>query len=334
MAVTKQVYSASPTWSNTGLANLLQAAFTDAGLMQNWHDSFRNNNIEHRILKIEYDEEKAYGTCYYWFALDANSIGLSTVTGWDPVAHVPTGTQFQDFYSTATNTVANHAIVASSLQASTQIDVVRYTSAIDSNYSWFVLRNGNTPVPFMITPASASVVHWLDLDKFFFHHFVQASYSFSASTNNTLSGIRFFDIYRVRRSYRDGQGLATATGNFGFVSTTFTLHSYRSIANAPFGGTSTPSLTSQVIAVPYGFPDTNSAFASDYTPVIFGYSYSPYVLEPVPIDFGLQFSYLPGSFQFGDRLVVEPGVEEWEVFDFRNNSTTTSASPLMLARVV
>jgi hypothetical protein len=333
MAVTKQTYIALPTWTNIQAANLLEDAFIGAGFMTDWYDAFRANNIEHRILEIEYDGTKDYGTCYYWFAIDSNSIRVSVTSGWDSTANIPTGTQYQDFYSTDTSTVANHAIIASSLVATTQLDLVRYTSAINSDYSWFVLRNGSTPVPFMIAPASTPIVPWLDLDKFLFHHFVRTTYASSPSTNSTLAGIRFNDSYRVRRSYRDGQGVSTATGNFGYISTTFPLFSYRSLANTPSGATSTPAETAHNVAVPYGFT-SNSAFESEYTPIVFGYSYSPYVLDPVPIDFGMQFSYTPSAFQFADRVVVDAGIEEWEVFDFRNNSTTTSASPLMLARVV
>lgn len=334
MAVVKETYSAAPTWTASGVADLLRDAFIDAGLMTAWYDSFTNTGIENRILEVIYNGSKTYGKCYYWFMIDTTSVRVSVASGWNASTDVPTGTQYSDYYSTATNTTANHYAIISSLSTATQFDVVRYTSAIDTDYSWFVLRNGSTPFPFFIAPASAPVVTWLDLNKFLFHHIILPEYSFSASTATTLAETRFLDAYRLRRSYRDGQGLRSNTSASNYAVTNSPLHSYRSMANNATGSASSASSTSSHIAVPYGFTQANSAFTSEYTPVIFGYSYSPYITEAMPNDFGLQFSYLSTSFSFGNRVVVSSGVEEWEVMDFRNNSTTTSGSPLLLARVV
>lgn len=334
MPVTKETYSAAPTWTVLSAANLLRDAFIDAGLMTAWHDSFTSGTIENRVLEVTYNGSKAYGKCYYWFMIEASSIRVAIASGWNTSTDVPTGTQYADFYSTATNATTGHTTVIGSLATGTQLDLVRYTSGINANYSWFVFRNGSAPVPFFIAPAAAPLVAWLDLDKFLFHHFIIPEYTFSASTATTLAEIRFLDVYRLRRSYRDGQGLRAVTGNTGFISANYPLHSYRSAANVSSTTASSPVTTSSHIAVPYGFSQANSAFSADYTPVIFGYSFSPYITQSMPADFGLQFSYATTAFSFADRVVVTSGTEEWEVMDFRNNNTTTSGSPLLLARVV
>lgn len=333
MPVVKQTYTATPTWNASAAANLLRDAFIGAGLMTAWHDSFTNGSIENRILEVIYNGSKTYGKCYYWFMIDATSIRVAIASAWNTATDVPTGTQYVDYFSTATNTTANHTVIVSSLSASTQLDVVRYTSGINADYSWFVIRNGATPVPFFIAPASAPIVSWLDLNKFIFHHFVFPEYTFNATSVAAIAQIRFLDAYVLRRSYRDGHSVLGTTGASNFIAATFPLHSYRSVPSYNVGAT-LPATNAAHISVPYGFSAGNPAFSSNYTPVIFGYSYSPYITQAMPTDFGLQFSYLSSSFAFGDRVVVSSGVEEWEVMDFRNNSTTTSGSPLLLARVV
>jgi hypothetical protein len=334
MAVTKQTYTATPTWTVLDAANLLQDAFIDAGLMTAWHDSFTSGSVENRVLEITYDGSKTYGKCYYWFVLTSNEIRVSVASGWDAATDIPTGTQYQDFYSTTTSSAANHALVLGSLATGTQLDLLRYTSAVNTDYSWFVLRNGATSNSFFIAPGSSTLVPWLDLNKFLFHHFVRPDFTFSAAGATDVAGIRFLDTYRLRRSYRDGQGLRAVTSVSSYANATYPLHGYRSAANVPSTTASSPAITTPNVAVPYGFSLANSAFATDSTPVIFGYSYSPYVNEAMPVDFGLQFSYSSSAFSFADRVVVVSGTEEWEVIDFRNNSTTTSGSPLLLARVV
>ena len=53
MAVTKQVYTAAATWTASGLADIFQSAFIDAGLMTAWHDSFLNT-VENRVLAVDH----------------------------------------------------------------------------------------------------------------------------------------------------------------------------------------------------------------------------------------------------------------------------------------
>jgi hypothetical protein len=341
MAVTKQTYTASATWTAAGAATLFEDAFIDAGLMTAWHDSFANGALEHRVLEIEYDGTKTYGTCYYWFIFTTTGIFVSVASGWNTGTNVPSGTAFLDYFSTATNTTANHLRVGTALSTTTDLELNRYSGG---GYSWFAFRNGSTPTAFLITPGNATLPTWIDLDKVFFHHFILAS-ALGLTTTSSRGAIAFNSLYALRRSFYS-QG-----ANHGRVSNDVTNVYYPTMAYGAMGNvsassgnnsdfvinsvpTSSQSMARPVVLVPYGFNNTNPEYATDYLPVINGYTYSFYTNTPVPADFGLSFDYSTTSFSFGDRVVVSAGVEEWEVLVFFNNTNSTAASSLLLARVV
>ena len=342
MAATKQTHSAAPTWTASQLANVFRDAFIGAGLMASWYDSFLSDSVENRILEITYDGSKTYGKCYYWFQFTTTFAGVSVASGWNASTHQPTGTQYLDFFSTATNTTANHYSIAGTLFASTEVAIVRYTSGA---HSWFVLRNGATPFPFMITPGSATIVPWLDLSKTFFHHFVAATLTTRSSTAVDASGaVAFRSQMQMRRSFVAGQAVRTATEFPNNYNRPTMLNSYHSLANAEGSFTQNAAYVNglsiinldglSTIVVPAGLNNTNPAYTSNYVPILFGISYSPYVNTPLPADFAIHFPFTATQFAFGDSIVVTAGVEEWEVLAFANNNQTTSPNPLLLARMV
>jgi hypothetical protein len=342
MAVTKQTYTASATWTAAGAATLFEDAFIDAGLMTAWHDSFANGALEHRVLEIEYDGTKTYGTCYYWFIFTTTGIFVSVASGWNTGTNVPSGSQFLDYASTATNTTNNHIRVGPALVASTDLELSRYTA---SGHSWFSFRNGSVPTPFLITPGSATLPGWLDLDKVLFHHFVQSvTVRTGSTTNSGRAVVGFHSLYSLRRSFM-AQGYPrdlTLSTNYGRYFPTMNYGMFGNQTN--FAGNAgdlsatslptTPSNSNLAVLAPYGFTNTNPEYASDYHPVISGYTYSFYVNTPVPSDFGLAFDFSSTSYSFGDRVIVSAGVEEWEVLQFSNVTATDASTPLLLARVV
>jgi hypothetical protein len=335
MAVTKETYSAAATWTAAQLAQLFEDAFIDAGLMTSWFDSFLSDTVENRVLEVTYDASKTYGKCYYWFQFTTTFAGVSVASGWDAATDVPTGTQYLDFFATTTNSTTNHYSIAGTLIASTQVSLVRYTSG---GHSWFVLRNGSTPFPFMITPGSATIVPWLDLDKTLFHHFVVAKV-FTGSNATAIGSIYFNNAYRLRRSFVGGHGLRGLTTSSvystnGSENYQINLVSYKSVANANNQFSNFTTSFTNAIETPAGLNNTNPAYATDYVPVLFGISYSPYVNTPLPADFAIYFPFTATQFSFGDTVVISAGTEEWEVLAFANNNQTTSPNPLLLARVV
>lgn len=332
MAVTKETYTAAATWTAAQLATLFADAFVDAGLMTTWFDSFLSGTVENRILEITYDGAKVYGKTYYWFTFTTTAIGVSVATGWNAATDVPTGTAFIDFFSTATNTQANHNILGSGLATGTAAAVVRYTA---SGYSWFAFRNGAIPVPFFIAPASTGIAPWIDLDKVMFHHFIYGTTEVTQSTGTSRASVVFSSAFNVRRSYWT-QGLLRGVSlitNYNLRN--FTL-GYLAAGNTNASGSnySVTSVDARLVSVPYGFNNTNPAYTTNYFPVVKGYSYSNYVTNNMPADFGIFFNYGTTAFAFGDRIVVTAAVEEWEIYGFANNTDADNASALIVARVV
>jgi hypothetical protein len=187
----------------------------------------------------------------------------------------------------------------------------------------------------MITPDSAPLVPWLDLNQAFFHHVVNTlTESTSPSADTSVGRLHFRDLYRLRRSYAQGQGVRVNT-NSNVYATSRRLFGYSSVGAPGTSSFDSSSDTSNnVISVPYRLQRSGLPFASDYTPVLFGCSYSFYVNEPLPDDFAVYFPYTSTSFSFGDSIVITAGVEEWEVLNFANNSSADAANPLFLARIV
>jgi hypothetical protein len=220
--------------------------------------------------------------------------------------------------------------------ASTQLDVVRYTSAINSNYSWFVVRNDAVPFPFLIAPASASIVPWLDLDKTIFHHFVRGVPRVAGATSAVSIGtVSFTQTYRLRRSYLNGFSLRSITTTARYLTERSVLTYAAYAVSATTGTGQDRALTnSSEVLVPYGFNDANPAFTSDFTPVLNGCSFSPYLTNALPLDLGIHFPFTTTAFSFADKIIVDAGVEEWEVLDFANNNQATASNPLLVARVV
>jgi hypothetical protein len=328
MAVTKETYTAAATWTAAQLATLFEDAFIDAGLMTAWFDSFLSGTVENRVLEITYDGSKTYGKTYYWFTFTTTAIGVSVATGWNAATDVPTGTQYLDYFATTTNTQANHYIVRTGLATGTAAELVRYTA---SGYSWFAFRNGATPAPFFIAPAATGIAPWIDLDKVLFHHFILGEPSVISATSVSRAFVEFNSIYALRRSYW-AQGILRAR-----IAAAGYLQRHIALAYTASGNTNNNSANyseTAYVLVPYGFNNTNTAYTTDYFPIVNGYSYSNYVTSNMPADFGIFFNYGVTAFAFGDRIVVTAGVEEWEVYGFANNSDASNASALIVARVV
>jgi hypothetical protein len=331
MAVNKQTYSVSPTWTPAQIASALGQAFIDAGLMTAWYDSFLNT-VENRILEIQYDNTKTYGKTYYWFQFTTTGIYIHVALGWNAVTHVPTGTVYLDYYSTSTNTVTNHYQIIT-LSSTTQTNIIRYTSSIDTSYTWFLIRNGTNNFNFFIPTSAHTLVSWLDLNKVNF----QAVINIQSTTNTYASIMGFVNVCPVtRRSYLSQGSLRANTSSTTYYSNfKLATHRYIGLGNAS-NSTSNLYSTGTGIVVPIGFNNTNDAYTTDVNPVFAGAGYYSYINELLPADLGFSFHYANNTMAVQDTLVVSAGVEEWEMIHLLNNSFAppTGASPMFLARVV
>lgn len=347
MTVTKQTYTATATWTAAQLADIYRSAFIDAGLMADWFDSFLSGSIENRILRVQYDASKAYGTTFYWFQFDTTGPVLQLATGWNSSTHVPTGTQYLDYVTTTTNS-ANGWRLLSGTSVSTA-ELVRYTSGVDANQSWFVFKNNNTRKAFTVTSASSSLQPWLDLDKGVYGGFYHTFHSTGSNRNYAVNGFRRGP--GLRRDLVIGTALNGSTNSNDYNSNCANIMAclYGAVGNssnnfisnaslgfaASIGFGSADERFSGALILPCNFSGTNPAFTVNSNPVFHSMPFQAYTVNPLPSDFGLTFHYATNSFSQGDTFVVSSGVEEWEVLDFAANaSSVTGASPLFLARTV
>lgn len=336
MAVTVEAYTATATWTAAQLATLFENAFIDAGLMTAWYDSFLNT-VENRILEVQYDGTKTYGKAYYWFQFTTGGVFLHVATGWNATTHVPTGTQYLDYFSTTTNATTNHATLVS-LTSTTTATLTRYTSGVNSSFSWFIIRNGTTSYNFHIPSASVGKVSWLDLNKVLFHPVINAG----TSTSGTYGIVDFFNACPLtRRSYLAQGSLRGSTNatEYGSATSAYAKNystRYLGYGNASAGGASNRGSTAVAgVVLPIGFNNANPAYTTDVIPVFTGLNYWAHLTDAMPSDFGISFHYANNTMTAQDKLIVTSGTEEWEMLSVSNNGTiTTGASPMLLARVV
>lgn len=329
MAVTKATYTATATWTPAQLATIFESAFVASGLMSAWHDSFLSGSIENRILAVTYDGGATYGTTYYWFMFTTSGAYLHVATGWNVGSHIPSGTQYLDYFSTTTNSTGNHWLFFSCSSASTAA-LTRYTSGVDADQSWYVISNGSARRAFTITPATMTLQSWLDLDKGFYNGFTHLY----GATSSAAGEISFLRGPALRRDLLVGCGLVGNTSNNDYTSTMVDeeLLGYRAVGHASNTNSNFNS-NQPYIFLPVGFAATNPAYSTNSNPVFHSLPHNPYVVDPLPADFGITFHYATNTFSVGDTMVVTASVEEWEVLEYAaNGSAVTGASPLFLAR--
>jgi len=330
MVCTKETYTATATWTASQLADLFRDAFIDAGLMTDWYDSFLSGSIENRILEVTYDGSKTYGKTYYWFMFSTTGVFLHVATGWNAATDQPTGTQYLDYFSTTTNNTANHLQLLS-VGTSNTVELVRYTSGVDTDQSWFVIKGSTSRRVFSIVNDAMTIQPWIDLSKGFYNGFASSQFTVSAAQGLA----RWFTGSTLRRDVVMGCGLVGSTTISHYtLSAEEPLIGYRAVGHLS-NNNNNYNYNEPYIFLPVGFSATNPAYTSNSSPVFHSLTWNPYITESLPADFGITFHYATNSFSQGDTFVVSAGTEEWEVLDFAaNTSAVTGASPLFLARMI
>lgn len=341
MAVTKATYTATGTWTEAQLATIFESAFVASGLMSAWHDSFLSGSVENRILAVTYDGGATYGTTYYWFMFTTSGAYLHVATGWDTGSHIPTGTQYLDYFATTTNSASNHWQFFSCASTSTAT-LTRYTSGVDADQSWYVISNGSNRLCFTITPATMTLQSWLDLDRGFYNGWATA-WCFTPGQGGIVN---FGRGPALRRDLFLGSALAGSTVVVNYTTYVSDVHRGGLIAYGAPGARNNDFTNNgyfpfdgvvqgghPCIILPTGFAAINPAYSTNSNPVFHSLPFSPYVVDPLPADFGITFHYATNSFSVGDTMVVTASVEEWEVLNYdAGTSTGTDPSPLFLAR--
>jgi hypothetical protein len=338
MPVTKQVYTATATWTAAQLADVFRDAFIDAGLMSAWHDSFLSGSIENRVLEVVYDATKTYGTTYYWFMFGATGGAFVHIcTGWNTGSDIPAGpssagTQYLDWVATTTNNTVNHkGITPAGLTTATDAILTRYTA---SGQSWFTLHQGANYRCFGIIPPAHAVRSWVDLDRVVFGGYLESD----TSVSNGSGRVQWVESVFLRRSHNGGY-LRGSTATSDYIGTargaSLAYAAMGNVSNSAANNSNYLRVGSPVVHLPVYFNNNNPTFTADASPVFHSLPYSGYVTSTLPADFGIAFHYPQNTMSRGDKLIVSAGVEEWEIMERANNATVgTGASPLFLARVV
>jgi hypothetical protein len=333
MAVTKQTYTATATWTAAQLATTFESAFIDAGLMTAWFDSFVSGSVENRVLEITYDGAKAYGKTYYWFQFTTTGAFVALATGWTAGSDVPAGTQYLDYFSTTTNGTGNHFSLLT-LVATTAATITRYSSGATSGHAWFTIKQGATFQTFHIVRAGSSRQTWVDLDKVFFNGLLLPT----PTVSNNAGAIGWGHPYRLRRDILGGflRGNTTA-GEYGATTRQLPFR-YAAWGNANASannGQTAYVSTTPAIILPNAFSNVNTGYGANVNPVYHSLVYSPYLTSTLPTDIGIAFHYANNTMAHGDVLVVTAASEEWEIIDRANNTTATDgASVVFLARTI
>jgi hypothetical protein len=258
-------------------------------------------------------------------------VWLHVATGWNAATDQPTGTQYLDFFATTTNATTNHWQMFAAATSNT-VELVRYTSGVDADQSWFVIkRSGDVNRTFTIVNDALTVQSWLDLSKGFFNGFVHVAPSVSSST-----GLIEFDRGPgLRREIAVGSCLAGDTTGSRYIDlSTRTIWNYGATGRASNNTIGNYTTGLPFIPLPTASATANPAYTADSNPVFHSLPFHPYVAESLPSDFGLTFHFASNAFDPGDTLVVTAGTEEWEVLAETAGTVGTVATPMFLARMV
>ena len=372
MAVQFESYNTNTTWTPAEAAAMFQDAFVDAGVLPpgGWFDSFTSGSIENRILRIEHDNTKTYGTTFYWFMFSPSRVHIHICTGWNTTTKLPTGSNScidHPFWNApATNTTAVHHRFATPSSTVT-LQLLRYTSAIDPTFTWFVLKNGASEWRwFFHMGAPTSTL--CDLNRSCYLGMYVLWWARNTTTQSLTFSFAMAPIW-IRRLFlgsmasgatqylnSDASGFnngfrAWSPGEYGNQSVLRTagvlsslgylmparrLSAFTSPETGAIIGSSFSNVNEgYVIRLPLHDPSVNPAYTAFESPIWTGLPYSMYSPQLFPADIGFAATYNNNTIQTFDKYIVTPGTNEWEVIAATNgtqDATMQAPSGMILAR--
>jgi hypothetical protein len=352
MAVTKQTYTMSAGFNKTSVATALRSALIDAGLMTEWYDSFSvSTDRLFRVLQIQHDSTKTYGTSFYYFVISDTAISVALATnGWKvsgtaPI-NIPTGTQYLDWHLLPTDITSGVNFRATDLftySTTSNLALDRFTSANDTKQSWFVFRQSSTVTrsqPFSFLHKDTTLHPWLDLAKGCISGFSRIN----AAVSNRVGIVNFRIEENLRRCLSVGPALrgdAAGLGNGTYHAVNFNVYSYFGIgsqsasSSSNWLGTAIGTQLASAVPLPVGRNSANPEYTTDYVPICTNLPWSYYTPTRLAEDFGIYMHYAANDVALGDRFIVQSAINEWEVLNFANNANVTDgASSTFLARIV
>lgn len=332
MVCTRADINLAAGWTGAQLMVALEQAHVDAGLaVGGCVDRWTNGSYDHLVHSVQLTAD-AYGSDYVWWTFVSGTLHYSrAVAGWNVATHVPLGTQYLDFGSTAGNST-NFLVSVGTLSTSSSLIVRRYTSGVDDKFTAFVLKQGSTQLCWFYTSTNATPQSWADLSKRSIHNVWFPNFY----VNQRFSWGGFCQNYGLRRDIDIGYALKGLTGStwlryqynchykyacWGSASNNSGNFWQEFPSNIGNAASNNNTISRSVITLPGHDTASNPAYASRFSPIYAGLAYNAYVLEGLPSDFGL-VGVQSNTMSNGDGLVVEAGVEEWEVVTLKNSTTT------------
>jgi hypothetical protein len=345
--VTKQTYTLNAGYTRANMADAMRSAFIDAGLMTEWHDSFTISSgvmsgSPCRVMEIPHDATKAYGTAFYYFVFDTG-VYVALATGWRKTGtaplQVPDGTQYLDYFvlpAGISNISSQLTRFGPTFSTTSNLFLDRFTSGEDPKQSWFLFRqpaNLTRSSPFSFLHKDTTLHPWLDLSK----GCISGLSTVETATSNR-AGYTFFAIPQaLRRCLSFGSALRDSADGADYSAMNIYPYSYVGAGSASNQGSSNLRGWNNAgarIPVPIGRNYVNSAFASDYVPIISNIPWNYYTPTRLANDLGVYMNYASNSIALGDRFIVQSAINEWEVLNFANNTVLTDgASATFLARI-
>lgn len=338
MPATIQNYSVAANYTASGFATTFTTAMTDAG--KTLYDSFTDGAFVHRIFEETYDNTKTYGKTYLWYVFNGADMFYHICTGWNATTHLPTGTQYLDFLSNATNTTANHMRFALQNAAQT-VNIRRYSSNARASFDVILVQNGTTEFH-MIFDTTAPIAGLVDLDKECWDGGMMWC---RTRTNTNVAGVNFQSYPAcLRRSFRGGRWLrgVTAGAQYGASNTAsspweigtgdsqilkgitygWTGNTSNEGNNINFGGLATGG----IFLLPFGFNNINSAaYATDYKPPFYDILLNYQTGAKLPADFSIYGNYISNTLQTFGGITV--GSETGEIISVANATSTPTERP-------
>jgi hypothetical protein len=371
MVVSKQAYTVSAPWLNFNLADQFRLAFIDAGLMDDWYDSFETGSgstsgerEQHRVIRIIYDANKKYGTVFHWFTFrPSGNMDYAYTHQWDPVGHVPLGVfrkeRLDTTYGliTSLSSTSGTSRVFATQVLSTTATLTRYSSGVRQKFSMFLLKGGSNFQCFFLMPPGTNFQPYIDLDLNTCGGLVAPLLDNGLTTISTQSRsiINFAHFFHYSdnifsygfsgRPNRSGQcayaferGVSYALLGAGTSDLTTTngngvteSGSFNTGLRITNEINSTAGLT---ITLPCELAVDNPDRSVDSTPVFADIPYSIYITDRLPIDFGIVGHFTNNTMEVQDIFQVTPNVEEWEILANVNYSSSRNPSILVVARVI
>lgn len=337
MPATIQNYSVAANYTASGFATAFTTAMQDAGKVL--HDSFTDGAFVHRIFEETYDNTKTCGKTYLWFVFNGADMFYHICRGWNASTDQPTGTQYLDFLSNATNTTANHMRFALQNAAQT-VNIRRYSSNARASFDVILVQNGTTEfhMIFDTTPPIAGLV---DLDKECWDGGMMWCRT-RAVTN--VAGINFQSYPACLRGSFRGRWLRSVTAGTQYganntASSPWEIGSgdsqiLKGITYGWVGNTANEGnnivfsglANGGIHILPIGFNNVNSGgYATDYKPPFYDILLNSYTGAKLPADFSIFGSYVSNTLQTFGGITV--GSEDGEIISAFNAVNTPTEKP-------